>query len=293
MQAKVSAARRTEEKRPFRTGNFPVPLRHAEDWRALGFLSVLVALYVVQWTGLFRHWLLLPLTCVLAFIACIIKHNHIHCRTFTSHRWNRALEFLLGFCTGQSTAAIIPVHNERHHAHNHTEEDFVRSSLVNFRWNWVNLLVFPFAVVRLVHQNKSADIARWRAEKPGLYRRVQQERLAVLALFLLLLAANWKATLLYVGLPWVFGQWGIVTINLLQHQGCNHTSEYDHSRNITGRFINWLFLNNGFHTAHHLHPTLHWSRLAERHHQQIEPHIRPELNQPSLWKSIWHQFFAP
>jgi fatty acid desaturase len=254
-------------------------------------LVVLGSLFSVQWTGLLRHWSLLLLTCILAFIACIIKHNHIHCRTFSSRHWNRAFEYFLGFCTGQSTAAIIPVHNERHHAQNHTEQDFVRSTLVKSRRNWLNLVVFPFAVIRLVHKNKPADFLRWRREKPVLYRRVRRERIVVFVFTVVLLFLNWRATLLYFGLPWLFAQWGIVTINLLQHQGCEHDSAYDHSRNITGGFTNWLFLNNGFHTAHHLRPAMHWSRLPRFHAEQIEPNMRSGLNHRSLAVCIWKQFF--
>lgn len=273
-------------------GHGIIPLRQAADWRSLFFLACLGGLFFIQWTGLFRSWILLPVTGLLAFIACIIKHNHIHCRTFTRPGWNRAFDLVLSFCTGQSTAAIIPVHNERHHAQNHTKHDFVRSSLVHFRWNWLNFLAFPFVVVRLVHQNKNADFARWRAEKPALYRRVQWERALVFVFIATLLILNWRATLLYLGVPWLFAQWGIVTINLLQHQGCEHDSAHDHSRNITGRMNNWFFLNNGFHTAHHLRPALHWSLLPEFHRREIAPHMRPELNHRSMMVCIWKQFFS-
>src|SRR3974390_3484229 len=136
------------------------PLRHDEDLRSIGFLALLGGLILAQWTGATRYWALLPATCLFAFIACVIKHNHIHSPTFKSRRWNRAFDYVLSFCTGQSTTVIIPVHNERHHAHSQTEEDFVRSSVVNFRRNWLNLLTFPFAVVWLVHRNKSLDMAR-------------------------------------------------------------------------------------------------------------------------------------
>jgi fatty acid desaturase len=267
------------------------PLRYRADWRSIAFLVFLGDLFFVQWAGVLRHWALVLMTCLLAFIACIFKHNHIHCPTFTSKAWNRALEYVLSFGTGQSTAAIIPVHNERHHGHPQTEQDYVRSSLVNFRRNWLNFLAFPFAVVWLVHRNKSADIARWREEEPDLYHRVQRERVAVILFLAVLCAFDWQATLVYFGVPWLFGQWGIVTINLLQHQDCDHTSAYDHSLNITGRWSNWLFLNNGFHTAHHLRPALHWSLLPEFHRSHIEPNMRPELNRRSLLLCIWTQFF--
>lgn len=269
-----------------------IPVRYPADWRSLAFLSLLSVGFFIQWSGLVRHWSILVCTCLLSFIACIIKHNHIHCRTFASLPWNRVFEFLLSFCTGQSTAAIIPVHTERHHAQFHTDADCVRSSLVSFRSNWLNLLVFPFVVVKAVHRNKASDLTRWRRDKPNLYRCVQQERGAVLVFGTLLLLLNWRATLNYIAVPWMFGQWSIVTINLLQHQDCDHGSSYDHSRNITGGFINWLFLNNGFHTAHHLRPAMHWSRLPAFHRQMVEPKMRPELNHRSLLACVWQQFFC-
>jgi fatty acid desaturase len=268
-----------------------MPLRHSADWRSLTFLIVLVILFFAQWTGLFRHWWLLPATCVLAFIACVIKHNHIHCRTFSSRSWNRMFDYLLGLCTGQPTTAIIPVHNERHHAQNHSDQDCVRSTVINFRKNWLNLMLFPIVAVWNVYHVKSSDFQRWREEKPAMYRRLGGERLAVVGCIAVLLLFDWRATLLYLGVPWLFGQWGIVAINLLQHQDCDHHSDFDHSRNVTGRFINWLFLNNGFHTAHHLRPALHWSQLPEFHYQSIAPRMRPDLNHPSLLLSIWRQFF--
>ncbi|MGP8200781.1 MAG: fatty acid desaturase family protein [Limisphaerales bacterium] len=296
MQAQISFAQRTKERWKFFRPEFPsfriLPLRRSADWRSIFFLASLGILFFVQWTGWLRHWSLFLTTCVLAFIACIIKHNHIHCRTFAGRRWNRALEYYLGFCTGQATAAIIPVHNERHHSQNHSDQDFVRSTLVGYRRNWLNLIVFPFVVVGLVHRNKSSDILRWREKKPKLYHRLQRERFVVLVFIVVLVLLDWRATLLYFGLPWLFAQWGIVTINLLQHQHCDHDSVYGHSRNVTGRFINWLFLNNGFHTAHHLRPAMHWSRLPKFHSKHVEPNMRAGLNHRSFLVCIWKQFFS-
>ena len=235
--------------------------------------------------------MLFLITCVLAFVACVIKHNHIHCRTFRSRGWNRAFDYVLGLCTGHPTSAIISIHNERHHGLYHTEEDCVRSSIVRFRSNWLNLVCFPFVAVSLVHRNKNSDLQRWKAQRPELYNGLVCERLVLAAFLITLLFLNWKATLIYLGIPWIFGQWGIVTINLLQHQHCEHESEHDHSRNITGRLINWLFLNNGFHTAHHERPGLHWSELPKYHENEIAPRIRPDLNETSLAVAIWRQFF--
>lgn len=270
-----------------------VPLRQREDWRTLGFLTALFALFAVQWWGVCRHWLLLPPTGVLAFVACVIKHNHMHCRTFADRAWNRAFEHLLGVATGQAATSIVAVHNERHHARNNRADDCVRCAQFGFARRWLNLLVFPFVAVWRVHRHRAGDLRRWRSARPALYRRSVRERVVVMVFVVALAAGDWRATLLCLGGPWLFAHWAIVTINLLQHDGCDPASAHDHSRNITGRFLNWLCLNNGFHTAHHERPALHWSRLPEYHRQHVAPWIGADLSERSLVAAAWRQFFAP
>lgn len=270
-----------------------VPLRHRADWRSLFFLMLLAALFATQWTGWLRHWALVPPTCLLAFFACVIKHNHVHCRTFSHRGWNRGFGHVLGLLTGHPTTAIITAHNVRHHQHNNTALDWVRCSLVKFRWNWLNLILFPFVSVVRMRRDKSSDLRQWRRTRPALFRQAIAERAVLYAFILVLVTLDWKATLVYLGVPWLFAQWALVTINLLQHQDCDPSSEFDHSRNITGSFINWFFLNNGFHTVHHIRPSLHWSFLPEFHRASIESRMRSHLNHRSLLAACWRQFFDP
>src|SRR5206468_1428327 len=89
-----------------------IPLRCRADYRMLGFIAILCLLYVVQWTGIFRHWILLAATSILCFVAFVARHNHIHCRTFWNPNWNAAFEYLLVLCTGQPAAGIVAIHNE-------------------------------------------------------------------------------------------------------------------------------------------------------------------------------------
>src|SRR5687768_6824171 len=272
---------------------FRIPLRYSADHRALAFLAVLAAMYSVQYLGLFRHPLLLVLTCVFSFVALIVRHNHIHCPVFTSGQWNRALDFALSIVTAQATDGVVAIHNERHHARNHSEEDCVRSTQVHAKRNWINLATFFFVAAAQACRKKAADVREWRTRDPARFRHYCFERGAVFVSLALLLVADWKSALIYIGIPLLAGHWCIVTINLLQHQHCDHASEYNHSRNITGRWINWLFLNNGFHTAHHLRPGLHWSRLPDYHRNVVQPNADPALNSASLALAIWRQFFAP
>ncbi len=266
-------------------------LRYAADKRSLAFIGLLAALYAAQYTGWVRHPFLFALTCVLSFVAFIVRHNHIHCPTFAERQWNQAMDWILALLTGQPTEGIIAIHNERHHGQAHSDEDGVRSTLVAFRHNWINLVLFFFAAARNVRRKKRMDLMHWRKEHPPRFRRYCVEQAMLIASYFLLALWDWRSALVFIGIPFLFGQWCIVTINLLQHQGCDHESKYNHSRNITGTFVNWLFLNNGFHTAHHLRPALHWSLLPDYHRKQVHGWMRADLNQCSLFASIWRQFF--
>jgi len=269
-----------------------LPLRYAEDWRSLLFLGTLAGLLAVQWTGLVRHWLMLVPTCALAFVACVIKHNHIHCQTFTGRGWNAAFGHVLGLLTGHPTTAIITAHNVRHHRENQTPRDWVRCSLVGFRWNWLNLLCFPFVAVVRMRRDKPSDLADWRTRAPRVYRQALAERVVLYPTIVTFALLDWRSTLVYLAAPWLFAQWSIIAINLLQHQDCDPRSAHDHSRNVTGRLVNWFVLNNGFHSAHHARPGLHWSRLPAYHRASILPHMRPDLEERSLLAATWRRFFA-
>jgi fatty acid desaturase len=266
------------------------PLRYRADIRTLIFVIVFNVLLIVQWLNIVRSpYLLLP-TYVLAVVALVVKHNHVHSPTFRTPSWNSAFELWLSLLTAHPTSGIITSHNVLHHQRNNTAEDFVRCSLVRFPHNILNLVVFFFASVAEMYRNKPNDLDRWRQTQPSLYRQALAERLLTYSFLLILLLMDWRATLKYCAGPWLLAQWVLVTINLLQHQGCDFGSKFDHSRNLTGTALNWLLLNNGFHTAHHMYPAAHWSVLPLIHQRVIAPHVRPSLNEQSLWLCIWRRF---
>jgi len=90
-------------------------------------------------------------------------------------------------------------------------------------------------------------------------------------------------------IPWLFGQWFLVAVNLPQHDGCDAASRWAHSRNMTGRLANWLFLNNGWHSAHHERPGLHWSLLPAWHREHLAGQLPAALDCPSMI-SFWRRW---
>ncbi len=265
-------------------------MRYSADVRTLAFLVTFNVLLAVQWLNVVRSPFLLGATYILAVVALVVKHNHMHSATFRSPAWNSAFELWLSVLTAHPSSGIITSHNVLHHGKNNTDADFVRCSLVRYRSNLLNFLAFFFASVAAMYRNRPADLENWRQSRPGLYRQAIAERTLIYVSILMLAAFDWRSTLRYCAGPWLFGQWFLVTINLLQHQDCDVESQFNHSRNITGGFANWLLLNNGYHTAHHVFPSAHWSKLPAIHERVIAPQLSPALNERSLCLCVWRRF---
>ena len=128
---------------------------------------------------------------------------------------------------------------------------------------------------------------------PPWFRQMLVEATIFIGTMGALVVLDWKKFLLYVLIPHQYAAWGIITMNLLQHDGCDENTEYDHSRNFVGRLFNWFTLNNGYHTIHHEIPGKHWSLLPELHAERIAPHIHPALDQPSLFGYVFRTTIYP
>jgi fatty acid desaturase len=242
--------------------------------------------YALQWS-VGSAWLIPP-TVVLAFTACIAKHNHVHCPVFRSRRANRAMDLWLTVLTGTSTAGIRVAHQVRHHGRNQSPDDHVRTTIVGNSQPLRALLLFVPLVVRETWRWQRVDLQRSR--RRPLRRALAAERAALTALVVISCCADWRHFLVTFPLPWLAGQWLLVAVNLPQHDGCDSDSRWAHSRNVVGSLANWIFLNNGFHTAHHEQPGLHWSRLPALHAAAVRPNLPPPLELPSfaaLWVAWW------
>ena len=260
----------------------PLIPRYSADWRTLGLLVLLTGLFLWRWLG-GGLWLLLPST-VLCLTACVAKHNHTHYPTFHRRRITRALDFWLALLTGTSTTSIRVAHQVRHHGRNQSPDDFVRSSLVAGRAPLHALLSYVPLVVKESWRFNTRDLNRGRRQP--LWRSQWQERFLLWFFIGACLAADARQFLLTFPLPWLAAQWFLIAVNLPQHDGCDE----DHSRNVVGRAANWLLLNNGFHTAHHERPALHWSLLPDYHTRHLAPTMPPALivqSLPGLWLKWW------
>ncbi|MFN8277923.1 MAG: fatty acid desaturase [Chitinophagales bacterium] len=262
-------------------------LRYRSDWRTLINVMIYFVVAVMPWLlwpGLskLQVFLWVVANCLMSFICATIVHNTIHVPIFTKRWMNRVFQVVLSFCYGHSTSAYVPGHNFSHHHYVQTPKDAIRTTKARFRFNLLNQLFFFYLMSGDILKGELRFAARMRQEKPHWFRQYLFEMILVNVVKIALLFYNWKCFVLFIFIPHQYAAWGIVGTNFFQHDGCDETHPYNHSRTFTGGFLNWLLFNNGYHGAHHMRPNLHWSRYPEFHEQEIAPHLHPSLNRRSL-----------
>ena len=259
-------------------------LRYRQDRRAIAVIVITLAslagpFYARPDLPMSVLWFVL--NCCLVFCCCVINHNHVHVRMGRTHPANRIIGLLLTIAKGHTAGTVIVPHNRIHHRHRGGELDWMRNSFAGDGWGIRRILRY------ICRSSVNTARARNGTGAPRLGRRGRRsQRIEIAVLWLVIVAILFVDPFtgaIFVFLPWLLGMATLVAVNFLQHDGCDVGSEYDHSRNFVGRTANWLFFNSGYHTAHHLQPALHWSRLPELH-RRIEPRMsRGDLNQRSLW----------
>jgi fatty acid desaturase len=272
-------------------------LRYAADARALAFVAIYYALVALQWVVAPSQPVvavtLLLASCMMSFLCAVITHNSIHSPVFRGRTANRVLQVILSLTYGSAVSAFVPGHNLSHHRFTQSPRDVMRTSKVRHSWNLLNLLEFAPRVGVGIAKNDLAYSSAMRERHPGWYRQYKLENLAVWGTTIFLVALDWRKGLLYWLLPHVYAAWGIVSMNYLQHDGCDETHPYNHSRNFVGKWVNWWTFNNGFHGMHHERPGLHWSLLPAAHAARFSPHIAPELERKSMLGYLFATFVWP
>ncbi len=102
---------------------------------------------------------------------------------------------------------------------------------------------------------------------PIRYRWAFCEQLLLLLLVAVLMSWQPRLALIYL-LPWYFVMHFITRyVDYLNHYGCDEASEnpYVRANNSLSWWFNFTTHNFGYHTAHHIRPSAHWTELPAIH----------------------------
>ncbi len=257
-------------------------LKHPSDVRQVGTMATYYALLAsMYFVPACRNAGFLVAACAMSFLTAVAGHNNLHQGMFTARWKNVVFRYLLSFGALFPESSVIPAHNlVHHHFDDDGQPDWAAPEQVRFRWNLLNILHFPNVAGPVTF----AGVRRWArlAGKADFRRQYTLESIFAFGLTGLLLVHDFWTALFYVMVPQLWGARSFLRINIIQHDGCDTTSEWNHSRNFVGRIFNWFMMNNGYHTIHHNRAGMHWSELARAHSKEVAPRIDPSLDEPSM-----------
>ncbi|MEE2743563.1 MAG: fatty acid desaturase [Bdellovibrionota bacterium] len=238
--------------------------------------------------GLSLLWL--AVSCLVNFIVNLIDHNHIHVPTFGYRPLNIGFGLFLTLIRGASERFTFIIHNLNHHRYEGSKED----------WFWPGNEGKGFLPLRpFIYAFKTGR--RFKKEGKDLFSKMNKEfeaiklaeRLILTSFIVFILYTNWAKALIFILVPWVFGNYFIVFTNLIFHKGCDPHSKLGLSKNYTNTLENFLFLNGGYHTIHHLYPRVHWSQLPKMHKLHVEPFINQKYMYNSMVLDSLKVYFNP
>ncbi len=276
-------------------------LKNNQDKRTIFWVYNYFVITITSWIwfnylSLYMKLVAVLLLCYFSFACSTIVHNTIHCSVFKNNNYNKIFETLLSLSYGHPVLSFVPGHNKSHHVYTQTKKDFMRTTKLRYKWNLLNFLLFQPTVAPKILIN---DIKYIMLQKGTsfYYNAMNQFRIIIFTNLFLLYLNPYKFLLLFY-IPHLFAQWFIVSINIIQHDGCDIVEPtikepINTARNLTGSIINYLTFNNGYHMMHHLKPSLHWSELPKQHNIFVKPFNHPNLNQPNMLTYIWKSFIYP
>ena len=244
-------------------------LRYPEDRWPLAYTLTVLAVQLGLFFGVESLWV--TALCVVLFqpvqaVAIACNHYQHHLNIFTVRGLNRVYETILFLQTGTPPYLITLHHNLGHHPH------YLEPKLDTLRWQGRGLFE---CLVKNAAGHLTWTLALGR-RYPRVYRRLKLMTIVGLVpLAVLLWLDPAKALIVFVG-PMLLAVFNVARLGFEQHAGLEMDDHLHASRNIESRLYNLITFNSGYHTAHHVKPGLHWSRLPELH-SQLRDRIPAEL----------------
>jgi fatty acid desaturase len=198
-------------------------------------------------------------------------HNHHHRNTFRRPLANRIFEIVMFFQLGMLPYGYTLHHNIGHHRHYRDQR--VDSN----RWRRPDgSIMGPWEFAWKLCLAMYPTVWRIGRQHPTVFRKFRRMAAVCAGLFALAVAIDPVNAFLVWVLPLPVALLLQAQATYYQHAGLEHDDPLQASRSATDRSYNLRTLNLGYHTAHHLRPGLHWSKLPA-FHATIAAAIPPEL----------------
>jgi beta-carotene hydroxylase len=265
-------------------------LKYRADVKTLIFLSLATAILFIQWSVGFNY-ILYFCSLYLGVIVAVIAHNHNHVPMWKSSVLNHITDYWITLFYGFPAFAWTPTHNKNHHKFNNRKGDYTITYRLSESNNILTLLSYP-SVSSYFQQSPIMIHLRhlWANKRAKFFLAIGQY--VALGIFIgIALFIDWRKALLYIVVPQQFALFTVMVFNYIQHVHADEESDYNHSRNFVSKFTNFMMLNNGYHTVHHLRASMHWSKLPEAH-EKIKHLIEPHLNEKLIWVYLFKAYIA-
>jgi len=198
-------------------------------------------------------------------LICSFNHHHQHLPTFRYRGLNRLLEFVFGFQTGIVCNGWVLHHVLGHHR-NYLDQELDESRWRRLSGKRMGVIEYTFSVA-LTGYARAFQVG---IHFPRFLKPFAIWAVLTLAALVILFYHNWVNALFVFFLPMVISLHITAWHTYYHHAGLSTENKYEASYNILHRWYNRLTGNLGYHTAHHVRPGLHWSRLPKFHAQIAE-----------------------
>lgn len=246
-----------------RAAHRPSVFRYSEDRLPVTIIVALFALDLLIFAFVSAWPILVGWSIASIFSkACIASwnHHHQHVPFFRSGILNRLIEVVFGLQTGAISKVWVLHHNIGHH------ENYMDQTKDESAWRAADGRIMG-GVEYSLRLASMGYVDAYKNSAGDLGTRLTFISMGVLQIALLatLLFLNPVSALLVFIIPMLVAYYITCRHTYDHHAGCSEEDEYAASNNIMHRWYNILTGNLGYHTAHHLRPGLHWSKLPAFH----------------------------
>lgn len=237
--------------------------RHRADIPASLLVLGVFAIQLWAFFSISNPWTLAAVVALLMVVqvSCgAVCHNHHHVNIFTRSWANRLIETVMYLQTGTSPFSWTIHHNIGHHG------DYLDQERDPARWQEpdgrvMNRIKFDLYNAAMIYP----EIWKIGPRHPLLFARFKRWFWIGNALLLGFVLINPVNALIVFVAPMVLMLVVLLDNTFQQHSGLDTEDHYLASRNVEHPLYNFTSWNLGYHTAHHLHPGVHWTELPRLH----------------------------